>query len=246
MARSPPAISELLALESNSLCADCKKKVAKWASTTLGIFICIDCSGIHRSLGTHISFVRSCTLDTWSPEQVRFMAAVGNRLANDYWESKIPDDFEFPDPTNTYQMSTFIRHKYVSKKWAADGAQPGSTPFQAPKPALVRRSSLQQAPRPASQTKVAPTQPAKRSISDTDLGVFFQPESPRRRRETAPVSSPTVPSPARKPGRQIPQRLARKMKPGTGLPGPKQPPPSAGSEPNLASFVSSDDDDPFA
>jgi stromal membrane-associated protein len=175
------------------------------------------------------------------------MAAVGNRVANDYWEAKIPADFEFPNPTDTYQMSTFIRHKYVSKKWAGDGQPPGATSFEPPKPALVRRSSLKQPPGPAPQPRVAPTQPATRSISDNDLGGFFGPESPRKRTATlTPASPPTVSSPTRKPGRQMPQRLARKMKGTSALPAPKQAPPSAGSEPNLASFLSSDDEDPFA
>ena len=42
----------------------------QWASTNLGVFLCIRCASIHRKLGTHISKVKSLTLDNWSIEQL--------------------------------------------------------------------------------------------------------------------------------------------------------------------------------
>ena len=117
-------ISELLEDPYNQICADCQCQPSKWASTTLGVFICIDCSGVHRSLGTHISFVRSCTLDTWVMDQARLMKAIGNRLGNSYWESKLPKDFQRPGNSNRSLMQAFIKDKYQIKKWADAGPPP--------------------------------------------------------------------------------------------------------------------------
>ena len=57
-------------LEIYNYCADCNTPNPEWASLNLGIFICIECSGAHRSLGVHISKVRSITLDYWEPAAI--------------------------------------------------------------------------------------------------------------------------------------------------------------------------------
>lgn len=58
-----------------------------WASLNLGALICIECSGIHRNLGTHLSRVRSLDLDDLSPELSQVLTAIGNHMANSVWES---------------------------------------------------------------------------------------------------------------------------------------------------------------
>lgn len=58
-----------------------------WASLNLGALICIECSGIHRNLGTHLSRVRSLDLDEWPLELLKVMTAIGNELANSVWEA---------------------------------------------------------------------------------------------------------------------------------------------------------------
>ena len=84
-----------------------------WASLNLGVLICIECSGIHRQLGSHISRVRSLDLDEWPPGHLSVMAAVGNRLANSVWEAALP-----PGQKPTPQSSQEERERYIVAKYS--------------------------------------------------------------------------------------------------------------------------------
>lgn len=83
----------------NKVCFDCDTRNPTWASATFGVFLCLTCSGRHRSLGTHISFVRSVDMDKWRHDHLEAMKLSGNDKAAKFfashgWKDKKRDDFE--------------------------------------------------------------------------------------------------------------------------------------------------------
>ncbi|XP_013630169.1 PREDICTED: ADP-ribosylation factor GTPase-activating protein AGD3-like [Brassica oleracea var. oleracea] len=128
-------IDVLKKVSGNDKCADCGAPEPDWASLNLGVLVCIECSGVHRNLGVHISKVRSLTLDVkvWEPSVITLFQALGNTFANTVWEELLHSRSAFhvePGLTGSdksrvmvtgkpsYADMISIKEKYIQAKYA--------------------------------------------------------------------------------------------------------------------------------
>ncbi|XP_023380523.1 arf-GAP with GTPase, ANK repeat and PH domain-containing protein 2 isoform X3 [Pteropus alecto] len=106
------AIQAIRNAKGNSICVDCGAPNPTWASLNLGALICIECSGIHRNLGTHLSRVRSLDLDDWPRELTLVLTAIGNDMANRVWESDTRGRSKPTRDSSREERESWIRAKY--------------------------------------------------------------------------------------------------------------------------------------
>uniref|UniRef100_A0A8C1MUH4 Arf-GAP with coiled-coil, ANK repeat and PH domain-containing protein n=1 Tax=Cyprinus carpio TaxID=7962 RepID=A0A8C1MUH4_CYPCA len=113
------ALQRVMAIGGNSVCCDCGQPEPCWASINLGITLCIQCSGIHRSLGVHFSKVRSLTLDTWEPELLKLMCELGNGVINQIYEARREElGAKKPHPGDPrHEVEAYIKAKYVERRF---------------------------------------------------------------------------------------------------------------------------------
>lgn len=136
-----PVSAVLKEIPGNDVCAECSAPEPDWASLNLGTLLCIECSGVHRNLGVHISKVRSLTLDVkvWEPSIVKLFCALGNAYCNSVWEGSLLKN-ERVDESNAISTSIIkpsakdafsIKEKYIQAKYVdklliiRDAMQPG-------------------------------------------------------------------------------------------------------------------------
>ncbi|XP_053774484.1 arf-GAP with coiled-coil, ANK repeat and PH domain-containing protein 2 isoform X5 [Desmodus rotundus] len=165
------ALQRVQCIPGNASCCDCGLADPRWASINLGITLCIECSGIHRSLGVHFSKVRSLTLDTWEPELLKLMCELGNDVINRVYEAKVEKmGIKKPQPGQRQEKEAYIRAKYVEKKFVDKYSMSSSPPEQekkiVPKSCEEKRLSISKLG-PGDQMKASP----QSSVKSNDSGI---------------------------------------------------------------------------
>ncbi|KAL8584768.1 hypothetical protein ACOMHN_035687 [Nucella lapillus] len=102
------------------VCADCSAPDPTWASINRGVLICDECCSVHRSLGRHISMVKSLKKGQWNPSQHALVYQLATNGANNIWEHTMLDPSQNrhgrkkPGPRDPLHpnKSDFIRAKY--------------------------------------------------------------------------------------------------------------------------------------
>ncbi|KAM7390266.1 hypothetical protein PAMA_008439 [Pampus argenteus] len=112
-------IEDVLRMPGNEVCCDCGAADPKWLSTNLGILTCIECSGIHREMGVHISRIQSMELDKLGTSELLLAKNVGNSSFNEIMEGNLTSPSPKPTPSSDMTVrKEFINAKYVDHKYA--------------------------------------------------------------------------------------------------------------------------------
>ncbi|KAH9937845.1 uncharacterized protein BXZ73DRAFT_89261 [Epithele typhae] len=216
--RNQRIVMDLAIQPGNDVCADCKARNPRWASHNIGIFICVSCAGIHRKMGTHISKVKSLTMDQWSKEQVETMKENGNLKSNAYYN---PDEIKNPPPTNMIDqerdsdLEKYIRSKYqyksfVTKKSAATAllgpSRSASSRLSSAAPTATRSQTMP----PSSSASAPPTSylSAAHAVARTPSPSQHKPLPPVRA-ASQPVAPPAPAAPQPPPQQAAPPTQPR-------------------------------------
>jgi Putative GTPase activating protein for Arf len=115
-------------LPGNSRCMDCHEHNPQWAAVRYGALLCLQCSGVHRSLGVQISSVRSIGMDEWSAKEVLSMLEGGNRQLQLFFQRHYltEDSLRFNTSQPSPQQPSSPDHHHDEKQHPPPGAGAGA------------------------------------------------------------------------------------------------------------------------
>ncbi|ODQ82787.1 hypothetical protein BABINDRAFT_169957 [Babjeviella inositovora NRRL Y-12698] len=177
----PDTRKKLLSLQKlagNKKCLDCRAPNPQWASPKFGIFICLECAGVHRGLGVHISFVRSITMDQFKPAELQRMELGGNDNCVAYFEAQGVDMTWAPKQKYDNYVATDYKEKLSCLVEGREFVQPDHTgesltsmpPAAEHKSQQARNQRAEFADSPTQSRKTTPTPRTKNEAYFSELG----------------------------------------------------------------------------
>ncbi|KEP66997.1 UNVERIFIED_CONTAM: GTPase activating protein for adp ribosylation factor, putative [Hammondia hammondi] len=192
----------------NRTCFDCATRNPTWLSVTYGVYLCLTCSGKHRRLGTHISFVRSCEMDKFYPEQLLRMEMGGNKRAHEFFREHGMDASKAVDyhgklaAKYKQQLDRAVAHEMQAAGWVIPSASPASAEVSPPLSSPVFNAPQTSAPSNSSFSPAVPSQPLSLSASSGVPTPGFGPASGVPTPGFGPASG--VPTPGFGPASGVP------------------------------------------
>ncbi|XP_041917235.1 ADP-ribosylation factor GTPase-activating protein 2 isoform X1 [Alosa sapidissima] len=190
----------LRSVATNKACFDCAAKNPSWASIPYGVFLCIDCSGIHRSLGVHLSFIRSTELDSnWNWFQLRCMQVGGNANAMAFFRQHgcTTNDTNAKYNSRAAQMyrekirqqANAALSKYGSELWIDASAN-----TQTPAPEKKEADFFEEHSQPTNSWEMASHALSEQNGADTEVSHVLEQEGPKdpERANTQPDVGPSI------------------------------------------------------
>ncbi|KAK0461817.1 ArfGap-domain-containing protein [Desarmillaria tabescens] len=152
----------------NRACVDCGSPNPQWASLSFAVFMCLQCAGMHRGFGVHITFVRSLSMDTWQDDQVKRMQLGGNARFREFMRAYTPveqggytDSLSVHDTYHCWAASQYkqkLDYELMDKEWSP------SAPPEPASPAL-RKSRRGASSSPAPSSRFAESTPPRETPS---------------------------------------------------------------------------------
>uniref|UniRef100_A0A673FF17 Arf-GAP with dual PH domain-containing protein 1-like n=1 Tax=Sinocyclocheilus rhinocerous TaxID=307959 RepID=A0A673FF17_9TELE len=119
--RAARTLKHVLQKPGNGSCADCGADNPECGSCSLGVFICLSCSGVHRSI-PDLGKVKLLRLSHWEDSEVQFMSERGNDAMNAVYEAALPVYYYKPTHRDCQVLKEqWIRVKYERQEFMENG-----------------------------------------------------------------------------------------------------------------------------